>query len=155
MVDRVAGVSLDDVPEIKALLAEARRTYSIGSESMEDRFVEIKPGLLNQLLARSHHVIQGRRGTGKSTVMNVLLYKAQADGVPLRSCLSSLVVAVHKSSEEGASVTTGPFSLLPGDHLHMKFRSGGVDTAAMLDPTSRSVVDPSPAPAPPAERRSG
>lgn len=83
MADRVAGISLADVPDVKALLPEARRTYSVGSESMEDRFVEIKPGILSQLLAQSHHVIQGRRGTGKSTVMNVLLHTAQAQGVPV------------------------------------------------------------------------
>src|SRR5689334_5821199 len=82
LADRVEGVALSDVPEIKALLPEARRTYSLGSESLEERFVEIKPGLLMQLLAKSQHVILGRRGTGKSTVMNVVLHKAKAEGVP-------------------------------------------------------------------------
>jgi hypothetical protein len=77
------GLLIEDIPQLKELLTEARRTYGHGSDRISERFVEIRPGLVSQLLSRSHHVIQGRRGTGKSTVLRVLSKRAESDNVPV------------------------------------------------------------------------
>lgn len=43
----------------------------------------MQPGLIATLLSRSHHVIQGRRGTGKSTVLQVLNHRANQENIPV------------------------------------------------------------------------
>ncbi|WP_406105512.1 hypothetical protein [Micromonospora globbae] len=69
--------------QIKKVLTAAYRTTEGVSDAVIDRFIEPRVGLLDQLMAEAHHLIEGRRGTGKSTILQVLRHRALEQGIPV------------------------------------------------------------------------
>jgi hypothetical protein len=66
------GISDDEVTRLLPALAEAERA----TEETAARFVAPRPGILEEVSARRHQFVYGRRGVGKST----LLRRVEADG---------------------------------------------------------------------------
>jgi hypothetical protein len=66
------GVSQEDVTRLLPALAEAERA----NEETVGRFVAPRPGILEEVSARRHQLVYGRRGVGKST----LLHRVAAGG---------------------------------------------------------------------------
>lgn len=66
------GISDDDVTRLLPALAEAERA----TEGTAARFVPPRPGILEEVSARRHQLVYGRRGVGKST----LLHRVAAGG---------------------------------------------------------------------------
>lgn len=73
------------VGEAQALLAEAIRTTDSTPETMLDRFVEIRPGVERELLAKTNHLLTGRRGVGKSTLLFRARVSLRNEGTPVVS----------------------------------------------------------------------
>ncbi|WP_148083488.1 hypothetical protein [Micromonospora sp. Llam0] len=80
---RSAQIGVDDVGQIKKVLTAAYRTTEGVSDAVIQRFIEPRVGLLDQLMAEAHHLIEGRRGTGKSTILQVLRRQALEEGIPV------------------------------------------------------------------------
>lgn len=68
---------------MKGLLANAVRTDEGSSSSVTPRFVELRPGIAETLGASRHHLLTGRRGTGKSTLLHVLRAQLTESGIPV------------------------------------------------------------------------
>jgi hypothetical protein len=66
------GITDDEVTRLLPALAEAERA----TEETAARFVPPRPGILEEVSARRHQFVYGRRGVGKST----LLRRVEADG---------------------------------------------------------------------------
>src|ERR1039457_3381 len=64
------------VSEILPLLEEAARA----SQRTVDRFVPPRTGIIEQVAARRHQFVLGRRGVGKSTLLHTVQAHALKDG---------------------------------------------------------------------------
>lgn len=78
-----AGVEYQRLGPLKEALAEAARTDESNAEQAASRFIELRPGIRETLLARRHHLVTGRRGTGKSTLLHVVRKRLREDGSPV------------------------------------------------------------------------
>lgn len=79
----MAELQVKDIGAVKALLAKAVRTDESSSASVTQRFVPLRPGIAEKLGAERHHLLTGRRGTGKSTLLHVLRSKLVDKGIPV------------------------------------------------------------------------
>jgi hypothetical protein len=68
---------------LREALAEAARTDESNADLAVKRFVELRPGHEDTLRARQHHLITGRRGTGKSTLLHVARTHLRQSGAPV------------------------------------------------------------------------
>ena len=73
-------LSKESLPQLKSLLADAARTDEQNAERVVPRYVELRPGVRAQLLARRHQLVSGRRGTGKSTLLHVMKTDVRREG---------------------------------------------------------------------------
>jgi hypothetical protein len=80
---RSRQIGIDDIGPIKKVLTAAYRTNEGVSDAVIDRFIEPRVGLLDTLMGEAHHLIEGRRGTGKSTILQVLRHRALDQGIPV------------------------------------------------------------------------
>ncbi|SDL13135.1 hypothetical protein [Nonomuraea jiangxiensis] len=78
-----AQISDELVGPIKKVLSAAYRTTEGTDQAVIDRFIEPRVGLLDQLMSGANHLIEGRRGTGKSTVLQVLRQRALDASIPV------------------------------------------------------------------------
>lgn len=77
------GVKYSKLGPLREALAEAARTDESNAERAVERFVELRPGHEDTLRARQHHLITGRRGTGKSTLLHVARVHLRESGAPV------------------------------------------------------------------------
>jgi hypothetical protein len=77
------GVKYDELGPLRRALAEAARTDESNAEQTILRFVELRPGIKDTLCARRHHLLAGRRGTGKSTLLHVARQELREEGAPV------------------------------------------------------------------------
>jgi hypothetical protein len=77
------GVPYGGLGPLRQALAEAARTDESNAARAVARFVELRPGIQDTLKARRHHLITGRRGTGKSTLLHVVREGLRQDGAPV------------------------------------------------------------------------
>jgi hypothetical protein len=71
-INAMAGVlDTDEIAQLLTIVEEAARSMEAGVK----HFVEPAPGTLRRAVNRRHHIVFGRRGSGKSS----LLRKAAAD----------------------------------------------------------------------------
>lgn len=68
---------------LRAALAEAERTDESNADQAVARFVELRPGVRDVLQSKRHHLLTGRRGTGKSTLLTVVRYALRKEGAPV------------------------------------------------------------------------
>lgn len=78
-----SGIRYDKLGPLREALAEAARTDEANAERAVERFVELRPGHEDTLRARQHHLISGRRGTGKSTLLHVARSHLRQSGAPV------------------------------------------------------------------------
>ena len=78
-----AGVEYSRLGPLREALAEAARTDESNADRAVGRFVELRPGHEDTLRARQHHLITGRRGTGKSTLLHVARAHLRDSGAPV------------------------------------------------------------------------
>ena len=78
-----AGVEYAKLGPLREALAEAARTDESNADLAVKRFVELRPGHEDTLRARQHHLITGRRGTGKSTLLHVARAHLRQSGAPV------------------------------------------------------------------------
>jgi Cdc6-like AAA superfamily ATPase len=76
------GVPYRRLGSLRKALAEAARTDESNADQAIARFVELRPGLKDTLCARRHHLLAGRRGTGKSTLLHVVREQLRREGAP-------------------------------------------------------------------------
>jgi hypothetical protein len=81
----VGELALGRVGDAQALLAEAVRTTDSTPETMLTRFVEVRPGVERELLAKTNHLLTGRRGVGKSTLLFRARVALRGQGTPVVS----------------------------------------------------------------------
>lgn len=72
-----------NVGAFKRALAEAARTALDDSAALRERYVELRPGMPETVLSRRHHLIIGRRGTGKTSLLEVLRARAAEERTPM------------------------------------------------------------------------
>lgn len=77
---KAAGVEYSKLGPLREALTEAARTDESNAERAVERFVELRPGHADTLKARQHHLISGRRGTGKSTLLHVVRVHLRESG---------------------------------------------------------------------------
>lgn len=77
------GVKYNGLGPLRRALAEAARTDDSNADQAIARFVELRPGIKDTLCARRHHLLAGRRGTGKSTLLHVVREYLRAEGAPV------------------------------------------------------------------------
>lgn len=77
----MADLIAKDVGAVRAALAEAARTDETSAKKVVARFKELRPGLADKLGAKRHHLLTGRRGTGKSTLLVVVRERLKAKGI--------------------------------------------------------------------------
>ena len=77
------GVTYSELGPLRQALAEAARTDESNADQTIARFVELRPGLKATLCARRHHLLAGRRGTGKSTLLHVVRRQLREEGAPV------------------------------------------------------------------------
>jgi hypothetical protein len=77
----VAELRVKSVGEVRRALAEAARTDESSADRVYERFIELRPGITDKLGARRHHMLTGRRGTGKSTLLHVVRKNLQNQGI--------------------------------------------------------------------------
>jgi hypothetical protein len=78
-----SGVKYSDLGPLREALAEAARTDESNADQTIARFVELRPGIQDTLAARRHHLIAGRRGTGKSTLLHLVRRDLRNAGAPV------------------------------------------------------------------------
>lgn len=78
-----SGVEYGALGPLRQALAEATRTDESNAVQILPRFVELRPGIQDTLGARRHHLISGRRGTGKSTLLHLVRKRLREDGAPV------------------------------------------------------------------------
>jgi Cdc6-like AAA superfamily ATPase len=81
--DVATQISDELVGPIKKVLSAAYRTTEGTDQTVIGRFIEPRVGLLDQLMSGANHLIEGRRGTGKSTVLQVLRQRALDAEIPV------------------------------------------------------------------------
>jgi len=77
----MVALQVEAVGAVKKALAEAARTDESSADRVASRFIELRPGMTDKLAARRHHLLTGRRGTGKSTLLHVVRKRLVADGI--------------------------------------------------------------------------
>ena len=77
------GVEYRKLGPLREALAEASRTDESNADRAVEPFVELRPGHEDTLRARQHHLISGRRGTGKSTLLHVARTHLRESGAPV------------------------------------------------------------------------
>jgi hypothetical protein len=77
------GVEYNRLGPLREALAEAARTDESNADRTIERFVELRPGIEDTLRAGRHHLITGRRGTGKSTLLHVVRRRLRQEGSPV------------------------------------------------------------------------
>jgi hypothetical protein len=77
------GVRYGDLGPLRKALSEAARTDESNAGQTIARFVELRPGIDETLRARRHHLIAGRRGTGKSTLLHYVRQRLRDEGSPV------------------------------------------------------------------------
>ena len=77
------GVDYAKLGRLREALAEAARTDETNAARTVERFVELRPGHEDTLKSRQHHLISGRRGTGKSTLLHVARAHLRESGAPV------------------------------------------------------------------------
>lgn len=83
----------ESLEPFKGALSAALRTTSEADESLSNRFVELRPGIVETLNSKVNHLVTGRRGVGKSTTLAVLQRTAESEG----SGVIFVDVETHKS----------------------------------------------------------
>lgn len=78
-----SGVRDADIGPLRKALAEAERTDESNAASAIERFVELRPGIQDTLESKRHHLLTGRRGTGKSTLLTVVRHSLRQHGAPV------------------------------------------------------------------------
>lgn len=78
---RVPELRIKNLGPVRKALAKAARTDEATAATVVDRYVELRPGLQDKLEAERHHLLTGRRGTGKSTLLFVLRHHLKEQGV--------------------------------------------------------------------------
>lgn len=68
----MVDLHIRDLGPVRKALAEAARTDASTAISVVPRYIELRPGIQDKLEAERHHLLTGRRGTGKSTLLFVL-----------------------------------------------------------------------------------
>lgn len=68
----MAELTFRDLGPVRKALEKAIRTDASTASSVVPRYVELRPGIQDKLEAERHHLLTGRRGTGKSTLLQVL-----------------------------------------------------------------------------------
>lgn len=71
---------IGNVGDLRSAIAEATRTDQTTAEAVAGRFIELSPGLVSKLGAKRHHMLRGRRGTGKSTHLYVVRHELDKRG---------------------------------------------------------------------------
>lgn len=77
------GIKIGDLGPVRRAIAEAERTDESNAQNAINRFVELRRGFGDVLQSKRHHLLTGRRGTGKSTLLTVVRHELQADGSPV------------------------------------------------------------------------
>jgi hypothetical protein len=77
------GVRYGDLGALRRALAEAERTDESNAKQAIARFVELRPGVQDVLQSKRHHLLTGRRGTGKSTLLTVVRHSLRKEGAPV------------------------------------------------------------------------
>lgn len=77
----MAELRVEAVGAVRKALAEAARTDESSADRVFQRFIELRPGMTDKLGSRRHHMLTGRRGTGKSTLLHVVRKQLQEDGI--------------------------------------------------------------------------
>lgn len=77
----MADLLVRDLGKVKSALAKALRTDASTAASVVDRYIELRPGVQEKLGSETNHLLTGRRGTGKSTLLYVLKDRLTRDGV--------------------------------------------------------------------------
>lgn len=77
----MAELLVRDMGKLRESLAEAARTDESTIDRVVARFIELRPGIDDKLGARRHHMLTGRRGTGKSTLLHVVRKRLEKKGV--------------------------------------------------------------------------
>lgn len=72
-----AVLTQENLSGYKQALTEALRTTGRADDALNERFIELKPGLMATLASPTNHLLTGRRGVGKSTTLAVLQRLAQ------------------------------------------------------------------------------
>jgi hypothetical protein len=86
---------VQDLGAVRKALARAARTDASTAKYVVPRFVEIQPGIAQKLEAERHQLLTGRRGTGKSTILEVVQHDLRASGV----AVASLDMEVYKGRQ--------------------------------------------------------
>jgi len=73
------------VGSVRLALAEATRTDDSSADRVANRYIELRPGMTEKLGARRHHLLTGRRGTGKSTLLHVVRKRLVDGGIAVAS----------------------------------------------------------------------
>jgi len=79
----MAELTFRNLGSVRKALEEAIRTDASTAKSVVPRYVELRPGIQDRLEAERHHLLTGRRGTGKSTLLHVLRQHLGSDDVPV------------------------------------------------------------------------
>ena len=77
------GIRIGDLGPVRRVIAEAERTDESNELDAIKRFVELRPGVGDVLQSKRHHLLTGRRGTGKSTLLTVARHELQDIGSPV------------------------------------------------------------------------
>lgn len=79
----MSELRISQLGQFREALAEAARTDETNAAKIVARFIELRPGIADKLVARRHHLIAGRRGTGKSTLLHVVRERLRKEGSPV------------------------------------------------------------------------
>ncbi|TFB66932.1 hypothetical protein E3N86_00780 [Cryobacterium sp. Hz7] len=91
----MAELVIRDLGKVRKALARAARTDASTAKHVVNRFIEIRPGIEDKLAAERHHLLTGRRGTGKSTLLYVLQKNLKSEGV----AVATLDMEIYKGRE--------------------------------------------------------
>lgn len=68
---------------VRKRLEKAARTDASTASDVVPRYVQLRPGMQDKIEAERHHLLTGRRGTGKSTLLFVLKQHLASNKVPV------------------------------------------------------------------------
>jgi hypothetical protein len=142
------GVQYAKLGPLRQALAEAARTDESNAERAVERFVELRPGHEDTLKARQHHLLSGRRGTGKSTLLHVALAHLRESGAPVAVIdmekfknrpFPDVLIEILINLLDELRPRLRPKSLLPDLRLRRQFNASRRELEQMLrDPQSWS-----------------